>query len=107
MLINPMAAVVWGSCIPDCGCNVPPRFCKKFTPQCCHGSIVAAGVVVGIACIIIVLIFVTQRFGTSRVGACFAPIVLIYFLCNLIIAITNISRYNPTIFKVIIALGVS
>ena len=45
-----------------------------------------------------------QRFGTGRVGACFAPIVLIYFLCNLIIAITNISRYKPTIFKVIMHL---
>ena len=41
-----------------------------------------------------------QRFGTGRVGACFAPIVLIYFVCNLIIAITNISRYKPDIFKV-------
>jgi len=41
-----------------------------------------------------------QRFGTGRVGFCFAPIVLIYFLCNLIIAITNISRYKPDIFKV-------
>lgn len=41
-----------------------------------------------------------QRFGTGRIGFCFAPIVLVYFLCNLIIAITNISRYKPDIFKV-------
>lgn len=62
--------------------------------------VVAAGVIVGISSAIIVFIFMAQRFGTSRVGACFAPIVLIYFLCNLIISITNICRYNPTIFKV-------
>ncbi|KAL3152408.1 hypothetical protein ABBQ32_001459 [Trebouxia sp. C0010 RCD-2024] len=61
---------------------------------------VSQGGVVGISCAIIVLIFMAQRFGTSRVGACFAPIVLIYFLCNMIIAITNISRYKPTIFKI-------
>ena len=41
-----------------------------------------------------------QSFGTGRIGFLFAPIVLIYFLCNLIIAITNISRYKPDIFKV-------
>lgn len=41
-----------------------------------------------------------QSFGTGRIGVLFAPIVLIYFLCNLIIAITNITRYNPRIFKV-------
>ena len=61
---------------------------------------VALQVWLWIACAIIVFIFMAQRFGTSGVGACFAPIVLIYFLCNLIIAITNISRYKPTIFKV-------
>lgn len=59
-----------------------------------------AGVVVGVSCAIIILIFMAQRFGTGRVGAGFAPIVVIYFLCNLIIAITNITRYKPSIFKV-------
>lgn len=41
-----------------------------------------------------------QRFGTGRIGALFAPVVLIYFLCNIIIAVTNIHRYKPDIFKV-------
>ena len=54
----------------------------------------------GIACAIVVAIFMMQSFGTGRIGVLFAPIVLIYFLCNVIIAITNITRYNPGIFKV-------
>lgn len=60
---------------------------------------VSQGVVVGIACAIVVMIFMIQSFGTGRIGVLFAPIVLIYFLCNLIIAITNMTRYNPRIFK--------
>lgn len=59
-----------------------------------------AGAIVGISCGIVILLFMGQRFGTGRIGFCFAPIVLVYFLCNLIIAITNISRYKPDIFKV-------
>ena len=54
----------------------------------------------GISCAIVVAIFMVQRFGTGRVGSTFAPVVLIFFLCNLIIAITNISRYQPGIFRV-------
>ncbi|KAL3138070.1 Potassium transporter [Trebouxia sp. C0009 RCD-2024] len=60
---------------------------------------VSQGGIVGISCGIVILLFTVQRFGTGRIGLCFAPIVLIYFLCNLIIAITNISRYKPDIFK--------
>ncbi|KAL0023251.1 hypothetical protein WJX79_010795 [Trebouxia sp. C0005] len=60
---------------------------------------VSQGGIVGISCGIVILLFMVQRFGTGRIGFCFAPIVLIYFLCNLIIAITNISRYKPDIFK--------
>lgn len=60
----------------------------------------AAGAIVGISCGIVILLFMVQRFGTGRIGFCFAPIVFVYFLCNLIIAITNISRYKPDIFKV-------
>ena len=51
-----------------------------------------ADTVVGISIAIIVLIFAAQRFGTARVGAVFSPIVLIYFLLNIIIACTNIHR---------------
>ncbi|KAL3148191.1 hypothetical protein ABBQ38_014224 [Trebouxia sp. C0009 RCD-2024] len=61
---------------------------------------VSQGAIVGISCGIAILLFMVQRFGTGRIGFLFAPIVLIYFLCNLIIAITNISCYKPDIFKV-------
>ena len=59
-----------------------------------------AGAIVGISCAIVIAIFMVQRFGTGRIGTLFAPVVLIYFLCNIIIAVTNIHRYKPDIFKV-------
>lgn len=59
-----------------------------------------AGAIVGISCAIVVGLFMVQRFGTGRVGVVFAPIILIYFLCNVIIAVTNITRYKPSVFKV-------
>lgn len=55
--------------------------------------------VVGVSIAIIVLLFAAQRFGTNRLGAYFSPIVLIYFLLNIIIACTNIHRYDPSIFR--------
>lgn len=60
---------------------------------------VSQGAIVGISCAIVVLLFMVQRFGTGRVGVFFAPVILIYFLCNVIIAITNITRYKPSVFK--------
>ncbi|DBA74693.1 TPA: hypothetical protein ACH3X2_009358 [Trebouxia sp. C0005] len=60
---------------------------------------VSQGAIVGISCAIVVGLFMVQRFGTGRVGVVFAPIILIYFLCNVIIAVTNITRYKPSVFK--------
>ncbi len=59
-----------------------------------------AGAIVGISCAIVIGLFMVQRFGTGRVGVVFAPIILIYFLCNVVIAVTNITRYKPSVFKV-------
>ncbi|DBB02777.1 TPA: Potassium transporter, variant 3 [Trebouxia sp. C0004] len=60
---------------------------------------VSQGAIVGISCAIVVGLFMVQRFGTGQVGFVFAPIILIYFLCNVIIAVTNITRYKPSVFK--------
>ncbi|DBA83964.1 TPA: Potassium transporter, variant 2 [Trebouxia sp. C0004] len=60
---------------------------------------VSQGAIVGISCAIVVGLFMVQRFGTGRVGVVFAPIILIYFVCNVIIAVTNITRYKPSVFK--------
>ena len=43
--------------------------------------------VVGITCGILVALFMMQRFGTARVGAAFAPIVIAWMLANAAIGI--------------------
>ncbi|KAK9792666.1 hypothetical protein WJX73_004356 [Symbiochloris irregularis] len=60
---------------------------------------VSQGVVVGVSCAIIILIFSAQKLGTSKLGVAFAPILLLWFLFNLIINIYNIATYQPGIFK--------
>eukprot|EP00250_Pteridium_aquilinum_P022177 c25317_g1_i1 orf=164-2554(-) len=56
-------------------------------------------VIVGIACVILVGLFLLQRFGTDKVGWAFAPIVLIWFLSIGSIGIYNIITHDPTVFR--------
>nr|CAG8583605.1 5659_t:CDS:2 [Entrophospora candida] len=56
------------------------------------------GAIVPLSCTIIVLLFLGQKFGTSKVGALFAPIVSLWFLSLAIIGAWNISQY-PQVLK--------
>lgn len=49
----------------------------------------------GVTCAILVLLFAFQRFGTSKVGFTFAPIVLLWFAANVMINLYNIIVYYP------------
>ena len=53
----------------------------------------------GISIVIVVVIFGVNPFGTVRIGGTYAPIVLMWFLFNLITACYNINKYNKGIFK--------
>ena len=59
----------------------------------------SADAVVGISCAIVVVLFSVNYLGTVKLGACYAPIVLLWFLFNLITAIHNITVYSPGVFK--------
>ena len=54
-----------------------------------------AGTVVGVTCAILVLLFAVQRFGTSKVGFTFAPVVLLWFAANVMVNLHNIIVYYP------------
>ena len=49
----------------------------------------------GVTCAILVLLFSFQRFGTSKVGFTFAPIVLLWFTANVMVNLYNIIVYYP------------
>ena len=60
-----------------------------------------ADAVIGISMAILILLFIFQRVGTSKVGFTFSPIVVYWYLLNGGCGIFNIARYYPGIFKVL------
>ncbi|CAI6100832.1 unnamed protein product [Clonostachys chloroleuca] len=57
------------------------------------------GAIVGISCAILVVLFLIQPLGTSKVGTTFAPIVVIWLLFNLSCGIYNLVLYDYTVLK--------
>ncbi|CAO2841912.1 unnamed protein product [Amaranthus hypochondriacus] len=57
--------------------------------------------VVWISVVILIFLFLVQRFGTDKVGYSFAPILCIWFTLNAIIGIHNFVKYDPTIIKAV------
>ncbi|XP_038688520.1 probable potassium transporter 17 isoform X2 [Tripterygium wilfordii] len=49
--------------------------------------------------IVLVVIFLMQKFGTSRVSFLFSPIMLAWTLSTPVVGIYNITRHYPSIFK--------
>ncbi|CAF1589231.1 unnamed protein product [Rotaria sordida] len=54
--------------------------------------------IVPITVIILILLFVAQRWGTSKIGITFGPIMCLWFLCLFMIGIWR-TTYKPSIFK--------
>ncbi|XP_047965619.1 potassium transporter 26-like [Salvia hispanica] len=57
--------------------------------------------VVWISVILLVILFLFQSYGTSKVSFLFSPIMLIWFATNVSIGVYNIINYNPSILKAI------
>jgi KUP system potassium uptake protein len=57
--------------------------------------------VTGIAVAILVVIFGSQRYGTTAISSLFAPVVIIWLALNGGIGIRNLSVYGGSIFKAI------
>jgi KUP system potassium uptake protein len=55
--------------------------------------------IIGISCAILVLLFVIQPFGTSKLGTTFAPIVTVWLLFNFVSGIYNLAIYDHTVLK--------
>ncbi|ORY98606.1 potassium transporter-domain-containing protein [Syncephalastrum racemosum] len=53
----------------------------------------------GISEVILIAIFAAQPFGTSKIAFTFAPIVVIWLALNLGMGITNVIRYDASIFQ--------
>nr|AEG64803.1 putative high-affinity potassium transporter [Celosia argentea] len=54
---------------------------------------------VPVACVILILLFALQHYGTHRVGFLFAPIVITWLLCISAIGLYNIVHWNPHVYQ--------
>lgn len=52
-----------------------------------------------VACIILILLFALQHYGTHRVGFLFAPVVIMWLLCISAIGLYNIFHWNPDVYQ--------
>jgi KUP system potassium uptake protein len=60
---------------------------------------IQGGTVVGISCAILILLFLIQPFGTSKLATGFAPIVVVWLLFNAIAGIYNLAIYDYSVLK--------
>lgn len=54
-----------------------------------------ADAVIGISCAVLVLLYIFQRLGTSKLGVAFAPVILLWFFSNFCVGIYNIVTWYP------------
>jgi KUP system potassium uptake protein len=55
--------------------------------------------IVGISCAILIVLFLLQPLGTSKIGTSFAPIVIAWLLFNLCSGIYNLATYDHSVLK--------
>ena len=60
----------------------------------------AAGTIVAVSCGILVVLFLIQRNGTSKIGYAFSPIMLAFLLFNGGVGAYNIGKHDASVFKV-------
>ena len=57
------------------------------------------GSIVGISCAILVVLFLIQPLGTSKISSGFAPIVVIWLLFNAVFGIYNLAMFDHSVLK--------
>jgi len=63
------------------------------------GDNINDGAIVGISVAIIVVLFCSQHLGTHKIAFLFSPIIIVWLLANLGIAIYNLSTYGGAVFQ--------
>ncbi|TQB71875.1 hypothetical protein MPDQ_007249 [Monascus purpureus] len=55
--------------------------------------------VIGVTCAILVVVFLVQPLGITKIASTYAPIVILWLLFNLTFGIYNIATYDASVFK--------
>ncbi|XP_027074477.1 potassium transporter 8 [Coffea arabica] len=56
---------------------------------------------VPVACVILLILFYLQHYGTHRIGFLFAPIVITWLFCISAIGLYNICHWNPHVYRAV------
>lgn len=46
----------------------------------------------GVTCVVLLLLFLIQRMGTSKIGVVFSPVLIVWFIVNAALGIYNIAK---------------
>lgn len=63
------------------------------------GYVCCAAIIVIIAIVILAALFLIQQFGTKFVGSLFSPVIVVWFVFNIVVGLYNIIMFRPEIFK--------
>jgi len=59
----------------------------------------SSSAIIGISCAVLVVLFLVQRFGTTKVAVCFAPVVMLWLILNFAFGIYNLAVHDHTVLK--------
>ena len=62
-------------------------------------SSLTTSTIIGVSCVIIILLFLIQPLGTSKIASSFAPIVIVWLLFNAIFGIYNLAVFDHSVLK--------
>jgi KUP system potassium uptake protein len=57
------------------------------------------GTIIGASCGILVFLFLLQPLGISKLANCFAPIVILWLLFNMVFGIYNLAKFDHSVLK--------
>ncbi|KIV78251.1 potassium uptake protein [Exophiala sideris] len=60
---------------------------------------ISSATIIGSSCAILVVLFLVQPFGITKLASTFAPIVIIWLLFNAVFGIYNLARHDASILK--------
>ena len=62
-------------------------------------SSITTSTIIGVSCAILILLFLVQPFGTTKVASAWAPIVIIWLLFNFCTGIYNLAMFDHSVLK--------
>src|SRR5271170_2020706 len=60
---------------------------------------ISKGIIVGVTAAILILLFLVQPLGTTKIAGAFAPIVIIWLGFNAVFGIYNLAKFDHTVLK--------